>query len=106
MKDYLVTENIRNRTHSNLLTQLVKKAFGDEANVLVAHHVTFSGSDGNPVEIPSDDTLLFDHHIMRAAFGDHALKIMAQLSQLPSDQRDGYVEMLLADEQHIASYLP
>lgn len=90
IKDYLGSENARNKQYAELWVQLIQLAYGGNNAVLVGHHLTFE-ADGNidtENEIPSADCLIFDHTIMKAVFGDMALDIMSALARLPCEQRD------------------
>lgn len=88
-KDYLGTENARNKKHAELYTRIIRKAIGS-CDVLVGHHLTFEigGDLSTENEIPSADTLLFDHDIMGAVFGDKAFLVMQSLAIMPADRRD------------------
>lgn len=92
MKDYLGFENDRNKKHAGLYERFLKLAIGGEANVavLVGHHVTFEigGDLETENEIPSADTLMFDHDLMRAVFGERAITVMMRLASVPVAQRD------------------
>jgi hypothetical protein len=92
-KDYLTTERVRNTHPENaaLYTKLIKRAFGDNIDVIVGHHIGFQVHEHIETEneIPSADTLLFDHDIMFAAFGvDRALRLMSAMIRVPCDQRE------------------
>lgn len=92
MKDYLGWENHRNKIHAALYTELMRRAFGGERDcaVLIGHHLTFElgGDLETENEVPSADCLLFDHYVMKKVFGDDALRIMGELSQVPAEERD------------------
>lgn len=89
-KDYLGYENDRNKKHGQLFVDIVKRAFGDHYDVLIGHHITFEacGDLQTENEIPSADTLIFDHQIMGRVFGGRALEIMRDLATIPPDRRD------------------
>lgn len=92
IKDYLGTENARNKKYAALYCEMIKKAFGEGAqcDVLIGHHLTFElDKDLNSEnEIPSADCLMFDHDIMGKIFGDQALSIMSHLAGVPVQSRD------------------
>ena len=94
MKDYLSYENQRNKRNAKLYTDIIKAAFGEECQVLIGHHLTFEqGGDLNTEnEIPSADTLMFDHEIMRKIFGERAKSIMMKLAEKPVEERDEYLK--------------
>lgn len=89
-KDYLGSENSRNRQHAKLYTDMVQRAMGAQWAVLVGHHVLYEcdGDVSTEGEIPSADTLLFDHPIMTALFGERAIPIMQELAALPCESRE------------------
>lgn len=93
-KDYLGYENDRNRKNAQLYVDIVRQALGCKWAVLVGHHVLYE-LDGNVEtegEIPSADTLMFDHPIMKTVFGDRALPIMQELASVPCEDRDAILE--------------
>lgn len=96
VKDYLGFENARNKQHADLYTELIRRAVGDCA-ILIGHHLAFElGGDLNTEnEIPSADTLMFDHEIMGRVFGGKAGAIMVQLAAVPVEQRDTLLANLL-----------
>lgn len=102
-KYYLQAENDRNTHHGPVFIDLIKRAFGVDEVVMVGHHFVFEPQQAMQKfdlsklnEIPSADTMLFDHDIMRAVFGDRALEIMARLSQTPAESRDAIVQTELS----------
>lgn len=104
IKDYLGFENERNKKHAALYERLIKLAFKrDDVAVLIGHHLTFEMDvDGDGKldietmnEIPSADTLMFDHDLMRAVFGDRCYPIMRELASVPCDRRDNLLKFHL-----------
>lgn len=97
IKDFLGTENARNKAHQALYVALIKKAISvlqpdvkSEA-VLIGHHLTFETDNdiGTENEIPAADTLLFDHDFMRACFGEKKfIPIMQLLASVAPESRD------------------
>lgn len=89
-KDYLQYENARNKKYAALYTKLIKLAFGEKNAVLVGHHITFEydGDLATENEVPSADSLIFDHDIMQAVFGDNCIRIMQHLATVDCEQRD------------------
>ena len=85
-KDYLSYENDRNKRRHKLYTDILTVAFGNEG-ILIAHHLVFGGGD-SPDEIPSADTLIFDHDIMQKIFGDDFKWVLTQLACEPCESRD------------------
>ena len=53
------------------LREVVRRVYGPDALVGVAHHICVYGSDGKLVrEWASVETLIFDHGVLRALFGE------------------------------------
>lgn len=88
-----MTENDRNKTHAELYTRMIKEAFGKDAAIIIGHHLTFenNGDLNTENEIPSADTLLFDHYAMTQIFGVDALALMRLLASVPIEERDALV---------------
>ena len=102
-KYYLQAENDRNVHHGDLFIELVKRAFGADEVVRVGHHFVFEPAEAMKNldltklnEIPSADTMLFDHDIMHAVFGDQAVNYMQRLASVPVEARDVVLRELLA----------
>lgn len=94
MKDWLSYEQSRNKQHAALYSSILKHAGVGADAVLVGHHIGFEtgGNIDTENEIPSADTLIFDHQIMGAVFGTRAVAIMAELATLPCDKRDARLQ--------------
>lgn len=98
IKDYLGSENERNKKHAALYARLLKLALGrGDVQVLIGHHITFElgGDLETENEIPSADCLMFDHVLMGKVFGERAIPIMRALATVPCDQRDHLLEFYL-----------
>lgn len=100
-KYYLQAENDRNTHHGQLFVDLLKCVFGADEVVMVGHHFVFEPKASMEAldltklnEIPSADTIIFDHDIMREAFGPIYLQLMKALAVLPVS--DGARDALLA----------
>lgn len=100
IKDYLLSENTRNRNNHKLYEAILREAFGKEDSVLVAHHLTFDGSS-EPDEIPSADTMIFDHDIAQRIWPNTYKENLAELATLPCDERDARLEELFYN-RHVA----
>jgi hypothetical protein len=90
IKQYLSYEGQRNRKNAALYERMIKLAYGANNAVIVGHHLTFE-ADGNletENEIPAADTLLFDHEVMTALFGDGAIEVMKELASVNVEYRD------------------
>lgn len=95
MKDYLTIEQNRNKQHANLYARMLQVAsLGPNIAVLVGHHIgfEFGGDIETENEIPSADTLIFDHDIMSRIFGSRSLAIMAELATIPAERRDARLQ--------------
>lgn len=92
-KFYLSYENRRNSHHRDLFIALIKAAMGCKEVVIAGHHfVCDFNNDLNTLnEIPSADTLLFDHDVMTAVFGASAVSVMSHAASIPVPARDEYV---------------
>lgn len=100
VKNYLITENERNKASADLFTRMIRVAFGDKDQIMIAHHLTFEVDNNlNTVnEIPSADTLIFDHEAMKVIFGEaYYLDVMRSLAVLPvaGGARDKYLRELM-----------
>jgi len=101
-KYYLQSENERNTQHGMIFIDLIKRAFGVDEVVMVGHHFVFEPKDSmlkldltKLNEIPSADTILFDHDIMREVFGEKALPLMIECAKVPVAQRDLLIKAAL-----------
>lgn len=103
-KYYLQVENDRNTRRGALFIDLIKAAFGVDEVVMVGHHFVFEPTTAMQAldlaklnEIPSADTLMFDHDIMGDVFGNMAEFLMRQLASLPvtGGQRDNLLAAAL-----------
>ncbi len=101
-KYYLQAENDRNTHNGMIFIEIIKRAFRVDEVVMVGHHFVFEPQSAMKQldltqlnEIPSADTMLFDHPIMIAVFGDEALPLMARLSQVGCEARDALVREAL-----------
>ncbi len=94
MKDYLGTELERNKKNTALFKAMIHRAFGKKDQVMIAHHLTFEvGKDLETMnEIPSADTLIFDHEAMQKIFGKHFIAVMQYLCKFPAEERDAQLE--------------
>lgn len=86
---FLGPEGKRNRANAALYKAMLCVAWG-ECEVIVGHHVNFQfdGDLSTEDEIPSADTLLFDHDIMGAVFGDSAVLLMTQIAAVRPYERE------------------
>lgn len=95
-KYYLQAENDRNTHDGQLFIDILKRAFGADEVVMVGHHFVFEPKQSMEAldltklnEIPSADTVMFDHDIMREVFGErYYVRIMQDLAATPVEGRD------------------
>jgi len=106
LQDYLVSENDRNHKNHALYERMLRKAFGPDTHILVAHHLTFEVAGGEPVEIPSADTLMFDHVLMRKIFNEDFGEVIAQLALTPRETRDQVLSNFMELLDHHGTALP
>jgi hypothetical protein len=97
IKDYFSFENERNRQHAALFEEMIQRAFGQDRDVVIGHHLSFRAhGDFKWVnQIPSADTLMFDHDLMQRVFGNFACAVMMKCASVPSEQRDEVLRDLL-----------
>lgn len=91
MKDWLSYEQSRNKANASLYERILTIAdLGPDIAVLIGHHIGFEFNKdlSTENEIPSADTLIFDHDIMSRVFGSRFVAIMAELATVPADRRD------------------
>lgn len=97
VKDYLSTELARNKANAALYSRMIQLAYGKDDEIMIAHHLTFERDHelSTMNEIPSADTLIFDHDAMGRIFGIAAPEIMANLALVPVE--GGARDKLLAE---------
>ena len=106
IQDFLAVENARNRQSAALFTKLIQSACEGSCEVIIGHHLTFEfeGRLETENEIPSADTLLFNHEFMTAVFGEEAITVMVSLAKVPCGQRDTLVAQLLSEYRNTERY--
>ena len=87
-------ENDRNTCFAELYKDIIREAYGAK-EVICAHHLVFVQTevrDGSPYtiveEVPSADTLIFDHDVARKIFGPTFRVQLAVLACHPIETRD------------------
>ena len=102
-KYWLQFENDRNTHHGQIFIDLIKRAFRTDEVVMVGHHFVFEPQEAMQKldltqlnEIPSADTLLFDHEIMTAVFGERAIPLMVEMAKVDCRARDEIIREALA----------
>lgn len=104
-------ENDRNQNKRDLFKAIIREVYGAQ-DVIVAHHLAYVAQeerveDGRQYhyeqveEIPSADTLIFDHDAARKLWGEaHYLNVLARLAMEPVACRDDVLEQLYK-QRHI-----
>jgi len=106
-KNWIGDEGRRNRVHALLYANIITRAYGATFELFVGHHVAFKAKHDNLTtenEIPSADTLLFDHEIMRELFGNQAIPVMQQLAAVPCNAREQLLESMLSTPDVLCPY--
>lgn len=92
-------ENDRNAVYSELYKAIIREAYGVK-DVICAHHLVYvvveHGADGfeyqRVQEVPSADTLIFDHDVAKKIWGEALYKhVLIDLALQPIDKRDAYL---------------
>lgn len=93
-------ENHRNSNNAELFKAMIREAYG-AGDVIVAHHLTYVVEDKRGEytyeiveEIPSADTLIFDHQAAVKIWGDGYRDILAGLAMLPTEARDAHLKAM------------
>lgn len=94
-------ENDRNAVYSEMWKDIIREAFGVQ-DVICGHHLvyvaTYQDAQGFPItvveEIPSADTLVFNHDVMKKLFGLSYLNVLAVLAREPVETRDAKLAAL------------
>lgn len=93
-------ENDRNALYSDLYKAIIREVYGVQ-DVIIAHHlvyVTTEVRDGFTYqivqEIPSADTLIFDHYVAHTLWGDKYRDKLTLLAHAPVERRDALLEDL------------
>lgn len=107
IKQFISYEIERNKKNAVMYTAIMQKALGTNV-ILIGHHLCFElGKDINTEnEIPSADTLMFDHDVMGAVFGDQAMEIMQHLARTPTDSRDQVLELYMSGGDPLKDVYP
>lgn len=105
IRDYFTTELARNHEHAALYTRMMQIAFGAQDDEMIGHHLSFQehGKLDTLQEIPSADTLIFDHYVMGRVFGEDSIKIMQHLASVPFEggERDALLASYLRARESV-----
>ena len=98
-------ENDRNADSAELFKSIIREAC-DVHDVIIAHHLVYvtvekrDGFDYQIVEeIPSADSLIFDHDIARKIWGEGFISVLQRLAAEPVATRDKLLAGLYADRR-------
>lgn len=87
-------ENDRNALGAALFKSIIREACG-VTDVIVAHHLVYVNEEKRDgfnyeivEEIPSADTLIFDHDIAKRIWGDEWRAALTRLALEPAETRD------------------
>lgn len=95
MRDIRV-EDQRNQDAHRTFIRFFHRAFGKDCKIVVAHHLVIIPAGETPLEIPSADTLWFDHDLMGKVFGkDDAETLMQALAARRPESRESFVSFML-----------
>ncbi len=94
-------ENDRNTRNAELFKDMIRQAYG-AGDVIIAHHLTYVAhemrDDGFSYEIveeiPSADTLIFDHEAAQKIWGEDWSNVLTELALTPVPQRDERLAVL------------
>lgn len=100
--EWISVEGHRNRQNAALYAALVCGAYGQSFEMFIGHHLAYKQKHEEITtlsEIPSADTLLFNHDIMIDIFDVRALDVMSQLARTPAAYREQVLEQMLHDHK-------
>lgn len=91
---FLGGEGKRNRHNAALYTAMLNKAWGT-CEVIVGHHINFEFDSNLDTEdeIPSADTLLFNHQVMMSVF-DNPYEVMREIAAMSPYEREEHLVSL------------
>lgn len=98
--DWIMAEGGRNRNAAMLSAQLLTMSYGPTFELFIGHHIAYKAKHEDTTtlsEIPSIDTLLFNHPIMQDVFGERYLDVVVQLARTPTEKRERALEQMLHD---------
>jgi len=98
-------ENDRNAASANLFKSIIREAC-KVTDVIIAHHLVYvvvenrDGFDYQIVEeVPSADSLIFDHEVARQIWGDNFIPVLQRLAAEPVATRDKLLAALYAERR-------
>lgn len=92
-------ENDRNAESADLFKDIIREAFG-VTDVIIAHHLVYIATEKRDgfeyqivEEIPSADSLIFNHAIAKRIWGDeHWQDNLAEFALTPESERDALLK--------------
>jgi hypothetical protein len=94
-ESWLNTETKRHLDNLDLFEAMIRKAFPDTTMVVAGHHIMFMRhGHAMPHEIASADTLIFDHAVAAAVWGDEWALRLSDLAIAPVALRDRMLRAL------------
>ena len=95
-------ENDRNSENNALYKAIIREAYG-VTDVICGHHLVYQVEDKRPdgftytfvEEIPSADTLIFDHEVAKKIWGEtRYITVLQHLACVPTENRDRVLKAL------------
>lgn len=95
-------ENDRNAEYASLYKDMIREVYG-VSDVICGHHLVYEKEDKRDdgftyqiiEEIPSADTLIFDHAAAKVIWGDNGFKnVLSRLACEPVETRDNLLSQL------------
>lgn len=94
-------ENDRNNENAALYKAIIREAYG-VTDVICGHHLVYQVEDKREdgftytfvEEIPSADTLIFDHEVAKKIWGPGYLPVLARLAMTPPEARDAELKAM------------
>lgn len=93
-------ENDRNAEHAELFKDIIREAYGVK-DVIIAHHLVYVATEKRDgfeyqivEEIPSADSLMFNHEIAHRIWGTQWKEILTMLVLEPVESRDRLLSQL------------
>ena len=92
---YLDIEGNRNAEDADLFEAIIREAYDSVVFVACGHHLMVSIKDTPvPIEIPSADTLMFDHDVAIKIWKDGYQNILTHLALEPAATRNSLLRKL------------
>lgn len=96
-----VFENDRNTENAQLFKDIIRKVYGVK-DVICGHHLVYEKEDKRDdgftyqiiEEIPSADSLIFDHSVAQILWGDGFKDVLMKLACEPCETRDKLLAQL------------